>query len=420
MSDSDSEGSDVSDLEKSGSDSSDNYNDISSSEESVLITAVFGEELHTIPEKQKTTATKHLRTSDSVGNHTRGREKRKLVDVKTEGIDHMAEASQILGPSISTAYLGDYGGYGEQGYGGLGGQNYGLEKGAGGFYGNQNTGISQGEIGFYGAGGSKGASNLASTNRYGGSNAAKKGSGASSGYYGDAAGARRGHNVGNAYYGDQAYSRNGAAAQGVGSRAGHRKGHHSTGFHNTYHKDESGKTSTFYDDGADEGGHYSYDARDGAYKDAAGNVGGGGFQDGAYQGNQQARQGNYGTSAAFDAQQGNKDILSNGQYLNDQQKYGVGRSANKYGLNTYEGQGGGGGAYYKGGGGGYNYGQNAGVGGFQNGPAMATGGYLAPATGYGFYDQKASTLHPQQFYPAKAKIKEKVTPSNIIELAAAN
>lgn len=39
-------------------------------------------------------------------------------------------------------------------------------------------------------------------------------------------------------------------------KTGHKKGHHKTGFHNSYHKDEHGSNSSFYDDGMDEGGNY--------------------------------------------------------------------------------------------------------------------------------------------------------------------
>ncbi|KAJ8889026.1 hypothetical protein PR048_008520 [Dryococelus australis] len=365
-----------------------------------FVVTVFCEALNeseTNPDGQKTTVAEHLGSALSKEKQNE-RHKRKLVDIRSEEI----AASHILGPSIFVGHVGDYGGYGEQGYGGLGGENFGLVKSAGDFYGNQNIGSSQGEIGFYGVGGSRGGTNLASANSYGGSNAAKQGSGSDAGYYGNAVGARRGHNVGNAYYGDQAYNQNGAAVQGIGSKGGHRKGHHTAGFHNTYHKDESGKTSTFYDDGADEGGHYSYDARDGIYRDGAANVQGGGFQDGAYLDNQQARQGNYGASAAFDALQGNKGLHSSGQYLDDQQRYGLGKSANKYGRKAYTGQEGGGDSYYTGGGSGYDYGHGGGANVYHNGPPAVTGGYLIPATGYGFYEKKASTLHPQEYYPVKS------------------
>lgn len=43
----------------------------------------------------------------------------------------------------------------------------------------------------------------------------------------------------------------------------HKKGHHKTGFHNSYHKDEQGSNSSFYDDGSDEGGDYAKKSHNG-------------------------------------------------------------------------------------------------------------------------------------------------------------
>ncbi|XP_049825854.1 NKAP family protein-like [Aethina tumida] len=52
-----------------------------------------------------------------------------------------------------------------------------------------------------------------------------------------------------------------------GNSVGHSRGFHKSGFHNTYHKDESGSNSSYYDDSDDNGEEAVYENQKGAYGD---------------------------------------------------------------------------------------------------------------------------------------------------------
>lgn len=52
---------------------------------------------------------------------------------------------------------------------------------------------------------------------------------------------------------NQGYAQNAYNTLGDSELAGHKKGHHRTGFKKSYHKDESGNDESYYDSDHDEG-----------------------------------------------------------------------------------------------------------------------------------------------------------------------
>jgi len=102
------------------------------------------------------------------------------------------------------------------------------------------------------------------------------------GYYGDLSALRKAFDDRRAYQGGQKYGQQARNSQVVGNKGGHKKGHTTTGFTNSYHKDETGKKSEFYDSSNDEGDTFAYKGQDEAYGGQAGNAFQGGHQDNLY------------------------------------------------------------------------------------------------------------------------------------------
>lgn len=121
----------------------------------------------------------------------------------------------------------------------------------------------------------------------------------------------------------------GAEKQG----GGHRKGHSSKGFKNYHHKDETGQTSTFFDEASDEGDHYNYAGQRGEYGEKNGQQFGGKVEDGRYHQQQQGKKGAYGQGYSVDDAQGLKGTKGQAQYYDGLQKYGQGTSYDDYGKN---------------------------------------------------------------------------------------
>jgi hypothetical protein len=262
-----------------------------------------------IPEERKSVGTDVIR-SLSLGLDNAEWKRRNFIDVMD---DHMAAGSEFYSPVIST--------YEEQ------------QRKEGDSYRVQDAKDTRGEVGFYGTSRQKGSKGRANEDGYTASHQAAHGDKANSGYYGNNNGARKAYDVGQSSYGGKEYNRKGQAGAAYGSRGGHRKGHHSTGFKNSYYKDESGNNSRFYDDANDEGGHYLYDSKDGAYRDRGGDAYHGKYEDGAYQDAARGKQGKYGNSATYDDNRGYKGRYANGDYLDDKTGYNQQRGGESYGRN---------------------------------------------------------------------------------------
>ncbi|XP_060531669.1 GATA zinc finger domain-containing protein 14-like [Cylas formicarius] len=104
-----------------------------------------------------------------------------------------------------------------------------------------------------------------------------------------------------------------------GTKVAHKKGHHKSGFQNSYHKDESGSNSSYFDDGSDEGDEVVRKTSQGAYGDAGRQHQNGGHLDSAQFNQDQARQGNYNNAGRYDKDYGNRrNYNRNNNYYNQE------------------------------------------------------------------------------------------------------
>lgn len=323
------------------------------SDSSVLKTA----DVELIPEEQRTA---EVGRSLSLGLDDK---RYNFIDVVD---DQIAAGSEFYAPAI--------GNYDE------------LQRKEGESYKLEDAGDARGEVGFYGTSRQKGSRAQVSEDGYAADHQAARGDKQNHGYYDDNSGARKAYDVGQAAYGDQKFNRQGQAAAAFGSRGGHRKGHHSTGFKNSYYKDESGNNSRFYDDANDEGGHYLYDARNGAFANRGGDQYHRGYEDGAYQDNARGNQGKYGTAANYDDSRGHKGRYAQDNYYDDKTGYNQQGGGESFGRNQQAGR-----QYHK----------AAEAEGYSR-PAVVRG-YVTP-TGIYNYDKKAdyspNIYHTGASYPA--------------------
>lgn len=260
-----------------------------------------------IPEEQKT-VTADVGKSLSLGLDNSEWKRRNFIDVMD---DQMAAGSEYYGPVI--------GSYAEQ------------QRKEGDSYRLQDAKDTRGEVGFYGTSRQKGSRGHGNEDRYAADHQATHRDKQNSGYYDNNNGAHKAYDAGRSSYGGQEFNRQGQAGAAYGARGGHRKGHHSTGFKNSYHKDESGNKSRFFDDSNDEVGHYLYDSRDGTYKDRGADTHHGKYEDGAYQDTARGKQGKFGTSAAYDDKRGYKGRYANDEYQDDKTGYNQQQGGESFG-----------------------------------------------------------------------------------------
>ncbi|KAK7866309.1 hypothetical protein R5R35_007134 [Gryllus longicercus] len=312
-----------------------------------FVICALSHDVEFIPEELKTPGADKLGRSLSLGiarNERHRRDQEEKTVQKEIDIDQTASGSELVSPGFDI------------GYGELGQYVHGGQQAGGHFIQRQDAGNSHGEVGFYGNAGRKGSAGHLSDDAYIANHAAAHGDHSDSGFYGNIGGAQRGYNVGNAQYGSQDLNRKGLAASSLGSKGGYRKGHHSSGFHNSYHKDESGNNTSYYDEAVDDGGHFFFDARDGAFKDQAGNAFKGAFQDGAFLNAAKGNEGQYGAAQGYNDVRGQKGNYGRGEFFNDAQGYGQQKGNERYNQVAHLGQSEGGGAVYGNAGAGETYG----------------------------------------------------------------
>lgn len=71
--------------------------------------------------------------------------------------------------------------------------------------------------------------------------------------YGEQSANKKAHLDSNNFQNENFHQNGADNAGNSDSKIAHHKGHHKSGFSNSYHKDESGSNSSFFDDGSDEG-----------------------------------------------------------------------------------------------------------------------------------------------------------------------
>jgi hypothetical protein len=265
-----------------------------------------------IPDEQKTVGA-DVGRSLSLGLDNAEWKRRNFVDVMD---DQVVAGSEFYSPVVGSRYE-------EQ------------QRREGDSYKLQDAKDTRGEVGFYGTSGQKGSRGRVSEDGYNADHQTTHGDKHSSGYYGDKSGARKAYDAGRSSYGGQEFNRQGQAGAAFGSRGGHRKGHHSSGFKKSYSKDESGNNSRFFDDANDEVGHYLYDSRDGNFRDRGADVYHGKYEDGTYQDTSRGKQGKFGTAATYDDSRGYKGRYANDDYHGDKTGYNQQKGGESFGRNLH-------------------------------------------------------------------------------------
>ncbi|XP_071453014.1 uncharacterized protein [Hetaerina americana] len=243
-------------------------------------------------------------------------------------------------------YLGDGGGH----------KNYYGGAKEGGFYGGDEIYSAKGatgKAGYYGGGGGgKGQSGYQHYGGYGDGQQAQHKDKADVGYYGGNSGLKKGYDNEGSFHGGQQFGTNGVALQSAGSKGGHKKGHHVSGFHNTYHKDESGKNSRYYDDSDDQGQHVDYNAEDKGFGYNGGEQYKGGHVNSAYDEGGRGTAGRTGGGFAVEEKGGHGGGYGGQTFHGQKAGFGQSRGGREY-YDVGDKFSKGGEQFYKGGGGGY-------------------------------------------------------------------
>ncbi|KAF7285048.1 uncharacterized protein LOC143192607 [Rhynchophorus ferrugineus] len=134
----------------------------------------------------------------------------------------------------------------------------------------------------------------------------------------------------NDYNKDNFHQQGGEQAGNFGSKVAHKKGHHKSGFQNTYHKDESGSNSSYFDDGSDEGDESVNKRYRGSYGDAGQNHHNGGKYNAHDFANDQGRQGFYDNEGKYLNDHNNRQGFNRNHYYNNKEDYGRRNAGNNY------------------------------------------------------------------------------------------
>lgn len=140
------------------------------------------------------------------------------------------------------------------------------------------------------------------------------------------------------YNGEKFHDLGGGTIADFGAKVGHKKGHHKSGFHNTYHKDESGSNTSYYDDGADHGDQNVYHTRKGTYGDVGRESSHGSHLDGSEYAKGGDRYGGYNNGGAYEKDVGAKRQYDQKQYYDDHALKGRSNAGSRYGEAGYDEQ----------------------------------------------------------------------------------
>ncbi|KAI4486170.1 hypothetical protein M0802_012513 [Mischocyttarus mexicanus] len=113
----------------------------------------------------------------------------------------------------------------------------------------------------------------------------------------------------------------------------YKKGFHNAGFSNSYHKDEAGNKTSFYEDSDDEKGHKSFDKNDDSYEKNLKDRFRDGLHDASFKESNKAEHGNYDNGQRYDDSRARYDQYQNNQRYNGERKYfhdDVGRHDDRY------------------------------------------------------------------------------------------
>ncbi|XP_023024618.2 uncharacterized protein [Leptinotarsa decemlineata] len=152
------------------------------------------------------------------------------------------------------------------------------------------------------------------------------------GRYGEQNGNRKDHSDQTSFDQGSFHENGGGDVSDFEEKKAHKKGHHKTGFHNTYHKDEQGSNSSYFDDGSDEGDEYSHKTRKGSYGDAGQDSRKGGNLDSAHHMDEQERHGHYDNAGKYEKDRGNHQMYNKNKYYDDREAANRRNAANAYGM----------------------------------------------------------------------------------------
>ncbi|XP_057660367.1 uncharacterized protein DDB_G0283357-like [Diorhabda carinulata] len=113
------------------------------------------------------------------------------------------------------------------------------------------------------------------------------------------------------------FNKGGTADNSFEDKKVHQKGHQRNGFHNSYHKDEVGSNSSFYDSGSDEGGQHIRKSDSGSYGNAMEDNKHGNHLDSSYHANQGVNQGQYDNAHIYDADRMNNQNYNRNHQFDD-------------------------------------------------------------------------------------------------------
>lgn len=132
------------------------------------------------------------------------------------------------------------------------------------------------------------------------------------------------------YAGEKFHDQGGGTVADFGNKVAHKKGHHRSGFHNSYHKDESGSNTSYYDDGDDHGDEYVHRTHKGAYGDVGKQTNLGSHVQGQDYSQEQGRHGGYNQGGAYEKDAGNRKNYNQQEYFDDRAVQGRSNAGNRY------------------------------------------------------------------------------------------
>ncbi|KAJ1525737.1 hypothetical protein ONE63_008945 [Megalurothrips usitatus] len=284
----------------------------------------------------------------------------------------------------------------------------------------------RGEVGFYGSAAQRQLNGLQQRAQYADAKHAVQGQRRDNGYYGNQEGVKSGHDIGRNFDTGQAFDKKGASGTYEDKNGQHRKGFKNAGFRNTYHKDESANSTSFFDDLNDEGGHKAFDQKGSTYLDQGANKNRGDFLNAAFVHDGAGKQGGFDGGTAYQDVQAQQGNAAHHDGFDDQAKLDYQHHGNNHGGTQTQG-----GKFYNGGGS-FNQAEVAAAGGKRPGPgpghghgfhrmqsapggaAAATGGGGGGSSGFqsgvittsGLYDPSSAVRHtnPYPYYPPPSPV----------------
>lgn len=124
------------------------------------------------------------------------------------------------------------------------------------------------------------------------------------------------------YAGGQTFNQDsGETVHGIAQKKGHKKGHHNTGFRNSYHKDESSNNSSYFDDYNDEADQSNSQNGRGRFGNEANKRYDNRKEDGIHHLQDNSRRGSYDRRGGTDARNADRQDYDRKRYQGDRRDY---------------------------------------------------------------------------------------------------